>query len=227
MSSPNGMPKSLFGQDLETFLRRSLSGYVYLLLTAPIFLTKFSQLKVDFPQTFALLVIAGFVIGEIIYEIYHAVFWFLAWRVGFHWFWGLHHIQTLRKRGRVSNKDRDIDDRYLRAFWDEVFFEPVNKDETKRILNLFSSAHGSATSSIAIILSLLTIFLCNNNSVGCGDYWLFVNTLLVTVAGLLLFNHWRLCRDAGASENTFLDTHWSEVDKKIEDHCVILKELDP
>jgi hypothetical protein len=186
-----------FRGDLGTFLRRSLSGYVYVLLTGPLWLRYLSVLTHDFGVALALLVIAGIVAGSIIYELWHLAFWYLSWHsercLGF---WGLNHIQTLRQ---ILPDDR-FHDPQRRAVWDAVFFR--SKDEVqKRILNLFSSAHGSATTGIAIVLSAISWWSCVRFGGGL-DFVFFIG---VSVAVFLFaYDHLRLCRDAGALESLFL-----------------------
>jgi hypothetical protein len=184
-----------FWRDLQTFLRRSLSGYVYVLLTGPLWPRHLSCLTRDFAVALAFLVIAGVVAGSIIYELWHLCFWYLSWHFD-SWlrFWGLNHIHTLRQILP------DLNDHQRRAVWDAVFFR--SKDELqKRILSRFSSAHGSATTGMAITLAIITWLRVRFG--GFLDHLFFVG--LSVVVFLLAYNHWRLCRDAGALESLFLE----------------------
>jgi hypothetical protein len=72
---PNGDLISI-GRDLNTFLRRVLSGYVYLTLTAPLWLSWIKEITPvkDFIPDLALLVVVGIVVGSLIYNVYHFFF---------------------------------------------------------------------------------------------------------------------------------------------------------
>jgi hypothetical protein len=193
---------------------------VYLILTVQLWVNA-SAPSLRFETTLAVLIIAGTIIGAVIYEVYHFFYWCLAWNCPFFcWLWGFDHI-TVLKDGLSQLKE----DRYRRAVWDAVFFRNRGEVQT-RILNTFSAAHASATVGIAIILSLLTRFYFPFD-LSAADFigsiteaisrpelgiqtsvyiWFLVGT--VTVLGL---NHLRLCRDAGALENLFLQYLWTEV----------------
>lgn len=196
-----------FWRDLETFLRRTLSGYVYVILTAPLWLTIFVPSH-DFGVSLALLVIVGTVVGSVIYDAWHFLFWYFAWYCGIcRRLWGFNHITILQKE--LKNRGN----RYRRAVWDAVFFRNKDDQVQRRILNLFSAAHGSATVSIAIIFSMLTWSLPQSREALVADlnWFLGVNLAAMAVVILLASNHLRLCRDAAALEHLFLREFWPQV----------------
>lgn len=198
-----------FWRDLGTFLRRTLSGYVYVILTAPLWLNIFVPSH-DFGISLAILVIVGTVVGAIIYDGWHFVFWYFAWNweITRQRLWGFDHITKLREL-----KNREGSDRYRRAVWDAVFFRNKADELQRRILNLFSAAHGSATVGIAIILAMLTWNCPQFKAVLVADpnWFLGANLAATAVVILLTANHLLLCRDAAALEHLFLREYWPQV----------------
>jgi hypothetical protein len=180
-----------FWRDLDTFLRRVLSGYVYVMLTAPLWVNLW-MLTQDFGMALALLIIAGIVIGSVTYDAWNFVFWYVAWHCRrCRECWRLDHIKTLKDG--LKDGSQEEDDQHLKAIWDAVFFRKKEDEVQTRILNV-----------------LLTWLIFQPPKEASPS--LVVTYFFGAAAAILLaLNHWRLCRDAGVLENLFLKEQWPEV----------------
>jgi len=205
--------------DLNRFLRRVLSGLVYVFLVFPLILQNIhfcANYCVDVNVSVSFLLIVGVIVGEIIYEIYHASYGALAWwSERFRRCWGLDYIKSLRDLGKRIGEclGETPCDRQLRASWESIYFKGQGGEVSKRADNQFSLAHSSGTTAISILIAVMTWLVFSYSSV-CSDWRVFA--VLVFVACLLLLSGIRSLREAGALSDVLFLEYYDELKHALE-----------
>lgn len=213
-----------FPLGLHEFFRYAIPGYIYLLVfLPPIFITGSSVISFQLflhDQVFssALLVLAGPLLGYVIYYVYYPIFWLLSYdyrtvppfsminvRIS-------NELQEKRKKGIVFHR---LNKEALVRAVEDILSQDISKSGEERVKFLFSSFHSLGASIVGICLGMVSWLILKLLDVFSGYTWdpvgfwgalyLFLVFSVTWVVVLILFLlSWKQRKDLAIMEENIL-----------------------
>jgi len=208
-------------EDLHSFLRHSLPGYILIVISlVPMLILPLPLLAwfkgFELLSIFAT-ILAGPVAGAVIYWIYYLL-------------WGWSTVTESDYYRRIADEIGDRVPRgqleaFTSAFEDRILFDKDNKEYAERLFFLWSTVHSIGASILALFFGLafwippasLMWYYGRITVWHIVSFFVFAATVM-TVMILLCRYRRKEARIARASELVFVDYHWEDLICEIDDY---------